>query len=217
MKETMALPIGAQVRCDDGVCGDLRAVVVDPVASAVTHLVVEPKHRRGAGRLVPADMVVDVTQDHVQLRCGTADFAKLTRAEETRFIPGFGGGLGYPPDQVIGWPYYRLSGMGLGMGMGNPIQAVVYDRIPLGEIEVHRGEPVHATDGTIGKVQGLVIDPLDHHVTHVLLQEGHLWGRKEVAIPIKAVATVTDGIHLTLTKDEVTDLPPVDLDRLEGH
>jgi hypothetical protein len=26
------------------------------------------------------------------------------------------------------------------------------------------------------------------HVTHVLLQEGHLWGRKEVAIPITAVA-----------------------------
>jgi len=46
----------------------------------------------------------------------------------------------------------------------------------------------------------------------VLLQEGHLWGRKEVAIPISAVAGVEDGIRLSLTKQEVQDLPPVDID-----
>jgi hypothetical protein len=46
----------------------------------------------------------------------------------------------------------------------------------------------------------------------VLLQEGHLWGRKEVAIPISAVASTTDGIQLKLAKQEVQDLPPVDID-----
>jgi sporulation protein YlmC with PRC-barrel domain len=72
---------------------------------------------------------------------------------------------------------------------------------------------VHATDGDIGRVEGLVIDPRNHHVTHVLLQEGHLWGRKEVAIPISAVATVDDGIRLNIPKGDVQDLPPVDVDR----
>jgi len=48
-------------------------------------------------------------------------------------------------------------------------------------------------------------------VTHVLLQEGHLWGRKEVAIPISAVTGADDGIGLNLTKDQVRDLPPVDI------
>jgi sporulation protein YlmC with PRC-barrel domain len=88
---------------------------------------------------------------------------------------------------------------------------VVYDRVPAGEVEVQRGEHVHATDGAIGQVQGLVIDPDDHHVTDVLLDEGHLWGKKRVAIPIGAVTDVKDGIRLDLTKDEVRDLPPVDL------
>ena len=78
------------------------------------------------------------------------------------------------------------------------------------------GEQVHATDGDIGRVQGLVIDPRDHHVTHVLLQEGHLWGRKDVAIPIGAVTGVDDGIQLSITKDEVQDLPPVDIDHPGG-
>ncbi len=73
-------------------------------------------------------------------------------------------------------------------------------------------ERVHATDGEIGQVEGLVIDPRNRHVTHVLLQEGHLWGRKEVAIPISAVTGVEDGIRLSITKHEVQDLPPVDID-----
>jgi hypothetical protein len=54
----------------------------------------------------------------------------------------------------------------------------------LGEVEIRRGDHVHASDGDIGRVHGLVIDPRNHRVTHVLLQEGDLWGRKQVAIPI---------------------------------
>jgi hypothetical protein len=84
--------------------------------------------------------------------------------------------------------------------------------VPLGEIEIRRGEPVHAIDGTIGQVRGLAIDPVDHHVTHVLLDQGHLWGKKRVAIPIGAVASVDDGLHLTLSRDEVRDLPPIDIE-----
>jgi len=71
---------------------------------------------------------------------------------------------------------------------------------------------VHATDGAIGRVRGLVVDPRDHHVTHVLLDEGHLWGKKRVSIPISAVKGIDDGVRLNLTKDEVRDLPPVDVD-----
>jgi len=44
-------------------------------------------------------------------------------------------------------------------------------------------------------------------VTHVLLQEGHLWGRKEVSIPISAVTGVDAGIRLNITKKQVEDLP----------
>jgi hypothetical protein len=57
-----------------------------------------------------------------------------------------------------------------------------------------------------------VIDPRNNHVTHVLLQEGHLWDRKQVAIPVSAVVDVADGIRLNIDKQAVQDLPPVDLD-----
>ena len=72
---------------------------------------------------------------------------------------------------------------------------------------------VHASDGHIGQVEGLVIDPDSHRVTHVVLQEGHLWGRKDVAIPISTVTRVADHIEVSLSKQQVQDLPPVDIDR----
>jgi uncharacterized protein YrrD len=86
---------------------------------------------------------------------------------------------------------------------------VTQDRVPEGETQVRRGDRVQATDGEIGRVHGLVVEPKDHRVTHILLERGHLWGQREVAIPVSAVASVDGGVVLTLTKDQVRDLPPV--------
>jgi sporulation protein YlmC with PRC-barrel domain len=214
--ETTQFMIGVDAICSDGVCGEVSRVVVDPVAEAITHLVVEPKHRQGLGKLVPLDLV-DATPDEVRIRCTTAEFEQLDSAEETQFLPGSSNYSGYGPGQALSWPYYGLGG-GIGMvgssGLGGTIpQTVIYETLPLGEVTVRRGEHVHATDGDIGQVQGLVINAHNHHVTHVLLQEGHLWGRKEVAIPIGAVTGVDDGIRLNITKQEVQDLPSVDFDQ----
>ncbi len=216
MAEITTFTIGADATCTDGICGEVSRVVVDPVARTVTHLVVEPKHRAGHGRLVPLDLI-DATTDDIRLRCAKAEFEKLNPAEETQFLPGSPGYPGYEPHQVLALPYYRggLGSVG-SMSDRNISQTVTYDTVPLGEVEVRRGEHVHATDGDIGRVQGLVIDPCGHHVTHVLLQEGHLWGRKDVAIPIGAVTSVGNGIRLNITKREVADLPPVDIDHQGG-
>ena len=215
---TKATPfmIGTGVSCSDGACGKVTRVVVDPVARAVTHLVVEPGHWHGPGRLVPLGLA-DATARQIRLRCTLADFGKLDPAEETQFLPGTPGHPGYDPDQVLWMPYYSM-GMGMGGGMAGNYgpQTVTYDTVPLDEVEVRRGEHVHATDGHIGKVQGLVIEPTSHRVTHVLLQEGHLWGRKEVAVPISAVTGVDDGIRLNITKQQVQDLPPVDIQHPNG-
>jgi sporulation protein YlmC with PRC-barrel domain len=223
MAEMTQFTIGAHASCTDGECGEVTRVVVDPVAKALTHLVVEPKHRQGLSRLVPLDLV-DASTGEVRLRCTVAAFEELDPAEETQFLPGSGGYAGYGPGHALSWPYFGLGGgLGMGMGMGGGLdmgggagqvsETVSYDTVPVGEVDVRRGQQVHATDGDIGRVEGLVIDPRNHHVTHVLLQEGHLWGRKEVAIPISAVATVDDGIRLNIATGDVKDLPPVDVDR----
>jgi sporulation protein YlmC with PRC-barrel domain len=228
LEETTQFTIGATAICSDGDCGEVTRVVIDPIAEEVTHLVVEPRHPEGLGRLVPLSLV-DADASEVRIRCTLAEFARLDPAEETQFVPGPAGYPGYGGQQVLAWPYYGLgigSGLGvgaglamggIGMGDGPVSQAVTYDTVPLGEVTVRRGEPVHASDGEIGRVQGLVIDRGSRHVTHVLLQEGHLWGRKEVAIPIGAVASTDTGIRLKITKKDVEDLPPLATDDAGGQ
>jgi sporulation protein YlmC with PRC-barrel domain len=214
MTDATPFTIGADARCTDGVCGEVTRVVVDPVARAVTHLVVEPKGRQGLGRLVPLDLV-EVSRGEVRLSCTMAEFEKLDSAEETQFVPGTWAYGAYGPEQVLAWPYASLGGGPSVEGdeVDGTAETITYDAIPLGEVAIRRGQHIHATDGDIGMVEGLVIDPRNHHVTHVLLQEGHLWGRKEVAIPISAVTDFEDGIRLDITKQEVQDLPPVAIDR----
>jgi hypothetical protein len=190
MTET-PIAIGTNVSCADGDCGQVIRVVVNPVGLVVTHLVVGPKHAHGhhIHRLVPVDLA-EVTTDEILLSCTKAEFDELDPAEETHFEASWD--PDYEPDQV--WCRRRT---------------VTYDSVPVGEVQVRRSEHVHATDGDIGLVEGFVVDPDNHQVTHLLLQEGHPWGRKEVAIPIGAITRVEAGIRLNLSKRQVEDLPPV--------
>ena len=213
MAKTMPFRIGADASCTDGACGQVSRIIVNPVTREVTHLVVDPKHRYGRGRLVPVDLV-DAPTGQIRLRCTLAEFQTLRPAEETEAVPDLDP-TGHAHQEAR--KQYRR-----GLGVVWPVrdsgepkapQEVAVDSVPSGEVEVHRELTVCATDGEIGQVQGLVVEPGGHHVTHVLLQKGRMWGHKEVAIPIGAVTKIgTLLIHLSFTKHQVKDLPPVDID-----
>jgi hypothetical protein len=213
--------IGARVSCSDGVCGEVCRVIVDPATDTVTHLVVGPKHRQEAGRLVPIHLA-DATDGGIRLRCTKAEFDSFDHAEERDFADqadeyvGAGGLVGDAMAYGVGGEVYvgGLAGaMGVSEGMRAPQPAhrrtIIQDVVPLGETQVRPGDRVHAVDGEIGRVHGFFVSPGDDRVTHVLLAEGHLWGHKEVAIPVSAVTGVDLGIRLNITKQQVENLPPV--------
>ena len=214
MAQAMPFRIGADASCTDGTCGQVSRVIVNPVAREVTHLVVDPKRLHGPGRLVPVDLA-DAATGQIRLRCTLAEFQTLRPAEESESVPDLDP-TGHPegdPNQVSRLPLYPW----VQVVRPEASQEVTVDSVPFGEVEVHRGLTVCATDGEIGQVQGVVVEPGGHHVTHVLLKEGHMWGRKEVAIPIGAVTKIgTLLIRLSITRHQVEDLPPVDIDHPAG-
>jgi sporulation protein YlmC with PRC-barrel domain len=199
--------IGADASCTDGACGQVSRIIVNPVTREVTHLAVDPKHRHGPGRLVPVDLV-DATTGQIRLRCTLAEFQTLRPAQETESVPDLDPATHthYASDRKSGlraWMYRNPGGPEIP-------QQVTVDYVPEGEVEVHRELTVCATDGDIGQFEGLVVESFGHLVTHVLLQEGHMRGRKEVAIPIDAVTKIGSLlIHLSLTRHQVKNLPPV--------
>ena len=212
--------LGTRASCSDGFCGEVRRAILDPDTRTVTHLVIEPRHWKANGRLVPIELV-DATGGRSGCAAASPSSSGLSRPRRPmwRRSTGYGGGYG-SAEAVQGYGNVggmgvggSTSGMGIGMGLGHRTPLIVSHAVPLGETEVERHESVHAVDGEIGRVEGFAVDPADHKVTHVLLQEGHLWGRKEVAIPISAVSSVNAGIRLNITKKQVEELPPLG----QGH
>ena len=225
----MRLELGRPVNCTDGPLGELADVVIDPTKRRVTHLVVEPHGDHGQARLVPIELV-DAEEDDasaIRLRRSLEEASRLEPVEEYAYLR-----LGESPELEPGWdvgvesvlaqPYYGYGG-GVGIGYEtvpagyDPHVSMTYDRIPKGEVEIRRASEVASADGHgLGKVDGFLVDA-DDAITHFVLERGHLWGRREVTIPIGAVATVhTDAVTLTLTKDEVGDLPSVPVHRWTG-
>jgi hypothetical protein len=47
----------------------------------------------------------------------------------------------------------------------------------------------------------------------VLLADGHPWGRKDIAIPIGAVSGLELGVRLSISRQQVEELPEVEIDR----
>ena len=82
-------------------------------------------------------------------------------------------------------------------------------QIPYGEMAVRRGTRVEATDGYVGKVDEFVINPENGYITHLVMREGHLWGKKDVIIPLSAMMgdTSEDTVFLKLDKQQIQSLP----------
>jgi sporulation protein YlmC with PRC-barrel domain len=221
------LELGSSVECTDGPFGKLADVVIDPTKRRVTHLVVEPHDDHGKSRLVPIDLANadEGEPPAITVRCSLEEANQLEPVEEYAYLR-----LGESPDLEPGWqiglesvlaePYY-VYGAGPGYetlpAEYDPHISVTYDRIPKGEVEIRRASEVTSADGHgLGKVDGFLVDD-DDAITHFVLERGHLWGRREVTVPIKAVARVdTDAVTLTLTKDEVGELPAVPVHRWTG-
>jgi sporulation protein YlmC with PRC-barrel domain len=208
----MRIELGVKVRCTDDVLGELADVVIDPVKKRVTHLVVEPHHEHREARLIPVDLADGDEEGEISLDCSLEEARKFPTVEEVAYLrlgeavvddPNWDVGV----SQVLAMPYYEA-----GYSPGNYLEdtGMIYDRIPKGEVEIRRASGVDSADGHhLGHVDGFIVD--DEHITHLVLERGHLWGKREIAIPIGAVADVlTDAVTLKLSKDEVgalADLP----------
>jgi hypothetical protein len=214
----MTLVIGSEARtADDKISGYVKSVIVDRGTRTVTHLVVEPKGREGLARLVRLDDHVDAQDSPIRLGYTEAEFKNLTAAEDA-LAEVFDSG----PVELVseGWRPADDEPVVDGSKI-SPARAMFRGEIDLvpvllpAEEEEHRGDHVHATDGEIGQLRALRIDPGTHRVTyvHVLLKEGHLRRHQDVAIPSSSVSGFTGGIHLSISRQQVMELPHDDI----GH
>lgn len=203
--------IGAAARCNDGGCGQVSRVVIDPATLTVTHLVVEPDDRHQPGRLVPLDLL-DTAPGEISLRCTATEFFQLPRAENTQSSPRT---REHALFRLGGQSGQRIFGrFGFAVKIPGP-QTFNYDVLPAGKVALHGDDPVHAIDGDIGHITGVAADAGSRQVAYVLLHGGQPLG-KNISVPIRAVTRLDAGIQLDITKHDVKHLPPVDLQQPSG-
>ena len=99
------------------------------------------------------------------------------------------------------WPYYAPVAS---------FMTLEKEHIPADELAIRRGAGVEAVDGHVGRVDEFLINPSDDHISHLVLREGHLWGQKDVTIPMSQIDHFENNtVYLKLKKLEIEKLPGI--------
>ena len=209
----MEIPLNAPVECTDGVFGRSEYVLINPVIDQVTHLVVKGDSSPNTEYIVPIDFMNETIAETIHLCCSKAELEKMAPFIKTTFIEE------KVPERNFG-KVDGLHGMGsnyylpYGSYGGTAQVAVEHQQIPAGELIVRRGTRVEAIDGYVGKVDEFVINPENGHITYLVMREGHLWGKKDVIIPLSAMGdTHEDTVFLKLDKHQIESLTAFHLHR----
>ncbi len=208
----MEIPINAQVVCADGVCGKSIYVLINPLTDLITHLVVKFDNAQQSEVIVPAGFITETTHHTIHMKCSKADLKKMDEFNKIEYveekIPA--GYTGYSDPYGIGtrylWPYVSAERT-IRVPVENP-------QIPSGEMAIRRGAKVRSIEGNIGQIDELMVDPQNEHITHIVMRRGHLWGQKDVIIPVSAIKEAhRDLVELNIDKHQVEALPSIKIDR----
>ncbi len=191
----MEIPINAEVKCKDGVCGRSTRVIVDPANRQITHVVVEVADWPHTERLVPIELVKNSGVNTLELDCTSSHLITLKHFVDTQYVRESHSNPispGAPPfSMLVPKEYYR---------------------IPEGELALQKGAHVEAADGAIGRVDEFVIDPDTDRITHLIVRTGHLWNQQSVAIPVSAIDRIkANVVYLKVNKHALKELQPVAL------
>jgi sporulation protein YlmC with PRC-barrel domain len=64
---------------------------------------------------------------------------------------------------------------------------VIHRQVPLGELLIKREIVIAATDGRVGRVDELRVNPEDDSFTHLVVRERHFWSQKYIVIPASEI------------------------------
>jgi sporulation protein YlmC with PRC-barrel domain len=206
----MEISLNAKVNSTDGAVGKSVRVVVNPVTGAITHVTVRPEGMGESEHLVPIETITESSADTMRLNISKNQFFLLPTFDSYRFLDLEE--VNVNPEHLDAipeahkttghafWPFVTAEGHA---GVYTDVQQIPHD-----ELAIHRGADVMATDGRVGEVAELVINPENAHVTHLVLRKGHIFGHHDIAVPIADLDRIDEGIvHLKIDKAAVKDLP----------
>jgi uncharacterized membrane protein len=200
------IPLNATIEGTDGEAGQSTHIIINPINRQVTHFVVQMS-REGeiSDHLVPLEAVENTSHDRIWVKLTVDELAELPDFTVNHYLKAELSD--YPEDQALMQPYVTTPAVA-------NLNRVVEEMVPPGQMALFRGTTVEATDGPIGKLSELLIEPESGQMSHLVVHTGGLLGRKEIILPLSAIAETTEeAIYLKLDKAAVEQLPAVPLRR----
>lgn len=215
----MDIPIGAKVICSEGNFGKVSHILINPITQNISHIVACDENLVSCNsRIVPFSDILETTPNMIRLRCSRdnvlkmADFIKANFIENEEFDPhesmmsphmlAFG-----ESEEYLLWPYMTAT-------YDSPYIRVEEEQIPPGEMAVRWGADVCVKGKTVGQVDEFIVDPDTGHITHLVMREGHLWGSKDIALPIAVVEKMQeDFVDLKIDQEAIATLPKLSVRR----
>jgi uncharacterized membrane protein/sporulation protein YlmC with PRC-barrel domain len=183
------IPLEATVECRDGFAGQSVCVIINREEGRITHFVVRERLTPHNQREVPIQRIIDTSSHTIRLNCSLAEFSGMPAftVKEYRHVE-----------------VPRYSGTGY---MQSPVYTPDTDTI---EVDVEQLDPRETTmrpgmdvlaadDKRVGEVADLVVDVRSGRISYLVIRERHIWGDKDVLLPIDLVDIVVDeSVHLVV-------------------
>jgi sporulation protein YlmC with PRC-barrel domain len=182
MTSVPELSLGAKVRATDGELGTLRALIVDPATGAVSHLAVTNGEVPNSARLVPLGHVAQVDVGHAQLDLSRHEALGCPRLVVPGTIPEAGH---HGRDETASAWFLDLA--------SGEYTFALRRRLPTADsVLLARGRHVESGEGDhLGVIDDVVVDAANGTISHLVLTEGHLLGRRQVLIPASRIVEIT--------------------------
>ncbi len=212
--------------------GTVDAVVLDPKTREVIYVVASQGFLSGTDKLIPIELVEDVTEDGIRLKADAAGFNDQQDFIETQYItvddPAYAADYASDPALRVDsarslYPYPTLGMVG-GAPMGPAIGAaagatsgayvVQIDRnLPEGAVVLREGVNVIADNGDhVGDVERIMTNPDTEQVTHFVISRGLLLKERKL-IPVEWVSEFgEEEIHLVVGPRFLDALPDYTVD-----
>ena len=197
------IPLNADVECTDGHAGKSSHVIFDPQQRTVTYIVVKnDKDSYAQDRMAPVALIGQTGQGIIRLNCTLAELAEQPAFSSIHTF-------NYAYDD------YSINAAVLMAPYIAPVATTGYSQMvveatPTGQRALTQGARVDATDGAIGQVGELLVDPASGQVTHFTVHGGPLWGARAVTLPITVIHFVSeDVVYLKLSKQAIETLPAI--------
>jgi hypothetical protein len=195
----MDVPLNAKVSCSDGPCGQSTYLVLKPTNEEITHVVVGDDSFPGTEYLVPIDRIIESTPESIRLNCSHEELSKMPIFNQMEFIPSNSKDM--HAISYMFWPFMTPESDGI---------TLENEHIPANELAIRRGSNVEATDGRVGRVDEFLVNPENDTITHIVLREGHLWGQKNITIPLSQIDHIEENtVWLKLDKQNIEALPAI--------